>query len=77
MQNEITSRLANQLGAELIAAEAARPTEHSDALDYILRGRLEHRASRLRQPVLEEVLATELDGVEAQFAGDEREEGPV
>jgi hypothetical protein len=31
----------------------------------------------LRQPVLEEVLATELDGVEAQFAGDEREEGPV
>jgi TolB-like protein/Flp pilus assembly protein TadD len=39
LQNEITSRLANALGVELIAAEAARPTEHPDALDYILRGR--------------------------------------
>jgi len=39
LQNEITSRLANTLGVELIAAEAARPTEHPDALDYILRGR--------------------------------------
>jgi adenylate cyclase len=39
LQNEITSCLANALGVELIAAEAARPTEHPDALDYILRGR--------------------------------------
>jgi TolB-like protein/Tfp pilus assembly protein PilF len=39
LQSEITSRLANALGVELIAAEAARPTEHPDALDYILRGR--------------------------------------
>jgi TolB-like protein len=39
LQNEITSRLANALGAELIAAEAARPTDNPDALDYILRGR--------------------------------------
>ena len=39
LQNEITSQLANALGVELIAAEAARPTEHPDALDYILRGR--------------------------------------
>jgi adenylate cyclase len=39
LQNEITSRLANALGVELIAAEAARPSEHPDALDYILRGR--------------------------------------
>jgi TolB-like protein len=39
LQNEITSRLANAIGVELIAAEAARPTEHPDALDYILRGR--------------------------------------
>ena len=39
LQNEITSRLTNALGVELIAAEAARPTEHLDALDYILRGR--------------------------------------
>jgi adenylate cyclase len=39
LQNEITSQLANALGVELIAVEAARPTEHPDALDYILRGR--------------------------------------
>src|SRR5262249_8173606 len=39
LQNEITSRIANELGVELIAAEAARPTEHPDALEYILRGR--------------------------------------
>jgi adenylate cyclase len=39
LQNEITSRLAHALGVELITAEVARPTEHPDALDYILRGR--------------------------------------
>jgi len=39
LQNEITSRIANALGVELIAAEAARPTEHPDGLDYVLRGR--------------------------------------
>ena len=39
LQDEITSRIANALGIELIAVEAARPTEHPDALDYILRGR--------------------------------------
>jgi TolB-like protein len=44
LQNEITQQLANALGVELIVAEAARPTEHPDALDYILRG----RATRLR-----------------------------
>jgi hypothetical protein len=38
LQNEITGRLANALGVELIAAEAARPAEHPDALDYILQG---------------------------------------
>jgi TolB-like protein/Tfp pilus assembly protein PilF len=39
LQNEITGRIANALGLELIAAEAARPTENPDAPDYILRGR--------------------------------------
>ena len=39
LQNEITSCLAHALGAELIAAEAARPTDNPDALDYILKGR--------------------------------------
>jgi len=39
LQDEITARIANALGVELVAREAARPTEHPDALDYILRGR--------------------------------------
>jgi TolB-like protein/class 3 adenylate cyclase/Flp pilus assembly protein TadD len=39
LQNEITGRIANTLGIELIGAEAARPAEHPDALDYIFRGR--------------------------------------
>jgi tetratricopeptide (TPR) repeat protein len=39
LQDEITRRIAIALGAELIGAEAARPTNHPDALDYILRGR--------------------------------------
>jgi adenylate cyclase len=39
LQDEITSRIAVALGAELVGAEAARPTNHPDALDYILRGR--------------------------------------
>jgi len=38
LQDEITSRVANALGVELIAAEAARPTRNPDARDYNLRG---------------------------------------
>jgi len=39
MQNEITSRIAIALNLELLAAEAARPTDRPDARDYILRAR--------------------------------------
>ena len=39
LQDEITSRIAFALNVELIAAEATRPTDRPDALDYILRGR--------------------------------------
>jgi TolB-like protein/DNA-binding winged helix-turn-helix (wHTH) protein len=39
LQNEITGRIGNTLNLELMAAEAARPTVHPDALDYIFRGR--------------------------------------
>jgi TolB-like protein len=39
LQNEITGRLANTLGAELIAMAAARPSEHPDSHDFVLRGR--------------------------------------
>src|SRR5271166_5208639 len=72
LQNEITSRIANALGVELIAAEAARPTEHPDALDYILRG----RAAGLKPPsrenfaemisLFEHALALDPQSVEAQ-----------
>jgi adenylate cyclase len=72
LQNEITGRLANALGIELIAAEAARPAEHRDALDYILRG----RAARLKPNsrasfaeaigLYEHALAIDPQSVEAQ-----------
>jgi TolB-like protein len=39
LQNEITGRIAVALDLELVAAEAARPTEHPGALDRIFRGR--------------------------------------
>jgi TolB-like protein/class 3 adenylate cyclase/Flp pilus assembly protein TadD len=39
LQDEITRRLANALNAELLGAEATRPTDNPDALDYIFRGR--------------------------------------
>jgi len=72
LQDEITSRIANALGVELIAAEAARPTEHPTALDYILRG----RAARLKPnsrhafaeaiSLFEQALALDPQSVEAQ-----------
>jgi TolB-like protein len=39
LQDEITRRIAVALNLELIGAEAARPTERPDAMDYMLRGR--------------------------------------
>jgi tetratricopeptide (TPR) repeat protein len=39
LQDEVTSQIAVALNLELIGAEAARPTEDPDALDYMLRGR--------------------------------------
>ena len=72
LQNEITSRLANALGVELVAAEADRPTEHSDALDCILRGRAVLLTPRTRDTHLhaiglyERALALDPQSVEAQ-----------
>ncbi len=40
LQDEITSQIAFALNIELTVAEAARPTEHPDALDYLFRGRV-------------------------------------
>ena len=39
VQDEITRQIAAALSTKLIMTEAARPAEHPDALDYILRGR--------------------------------------
>jgi TolB-like protein/DNA-binding winged helix-turn-helix (wHTH) protein len=39
LQNDITGRIAVALDGVLIGAETSRPTDHPDALDYILRGR--------------------------------------
>jgi adenylate cyclase len=39
LQDEATSQIAVALNLELTDAEARRPTDHPDALDYILRGR--------------------------------------
>jgi TolB-like protein/class 3 adenylate cyclase len=72
VQSEITSRLANALGVELIAAEAARPIEHPDALDYILRGRAILLKPRTRDThreainLYERALALDPQSVEAQ-----------
>jgi adenylate cyclase len=67
LQNEITSQIANALNLELIGAEAARPIEHPDALDYILRG----RAARL-QPNSRKVLAEAISLFERALALDPR-----
>jgi len=39
LQDEVTSRIAVALNLELLSAEAARRTEHPDALEFILRAR--------------------------------------
>ena len=72
LQTEITSRIANALGIELIAAEAARPTDNPDALDYILRGRaaglkpVSRAAHAERIGMFEHALALDPQSVEAQ-----------
>jgi adenylate cyclase len=55
LQNEITGRIAIALNVELIGAEAARPTEHPEALDYIFRGRVEMGKPRTRDSYAEAI----------------------
>jgi len=72
LQDEITGRIANALGVELIAAEAARKTNNPDALDYVLLGRAV--LSKPRTPdtyreainLFEHALALDPQSVEAQ-----------
>jgi TolB-like protein len=72
LQDEITSRIAVTLDLELVRAEAARTTEHPDALDYILRGRAASNKPPSRDKYAESIslyeraLALDPRSVEAQ-----------
>jgi len=70
IQDEITGRIANTLGWELIGAEATRPTDRPEALDYLLRGRAVHGNVRenIEKAVdlFEHALALDPSSVEAQ-----------
>jgi TolB-like protein/class 3 adenylate cyclase len=72
LQDEITRRIAVALNLELVDAEAARPTEHPDTLDYILRGRAIHARPPSREKYAESIglferaLALDPGSVEAQ-----------
>jgi adenylate cyclase len=74
LQNEITGRIAIALNIRLVDAEAARPTEHPDALDYILRGLAARHKPNGRNVYAEAIglyeraLALEPGSVEAQSA---------
>jgi TolB-like protein/class 3 adenylate cyclase/Tfp pilus assembly protein PilF len=72
LQDEITSRIAIALNLELVAAEAARSTEHPDALDYVLQGRFANAKPPSRDKyaeaisLFERALALDRQSVEAQ-----------
>jgi adenylate cyclase len=51
VQNEITGRIANTHGWELIGAETARPTDRPGALDYLLRGRAVFGTGNVRENI--------------------------
>jgi len=55
LQNEITGRIANALNVELVGVEAARPTDHPEALDYIFRGRAAHNKGSSREAFAEAI----------------------
>jgi adenylate cyclase len=72
LQDEVTNRIAITLNLELIGAEAARPTEHPEALDYILRGRAMQFRPNSRElcaeaiSLYERALTLDPESVEAQ-----------
>jgi len=74
LQDEITRRIAFALNVELARAEAARPTQHPDAVDYCFRGRAVVRggpSSRERYveaiSLYEHALALDPQSVEAKY----------
>ena len=69
VQDEITSWIAIELNFNLLAAEAAKPTENPTALDYLLRGRAAMMAPSSQEryvralPLLERALALDPQSV--------------
>jgi adenylate cyclase len=55
LQNEITGRIANALNVELVGVEAARPTDHPEAVDYIFRGRAANNKGSSRDAFAEAI----------------------
>jgi len=72
VQSEVTSWIANALNLELLSAEAARPAERPDVLDYILRARAAWNRPNSRErhgeviSLYEQALALDPRSVEAQ-----------
>jgi adenylate cyclase len=73
LQDEITSQIAFALNIELTVAEAARATEHAEAMDYVFRGRalLQGRSPSRNSygeaiRLLEQALALDPQSAEAQ-----------
>jgi adenylate cyclase len=62
LQDEITRRIAIALNIEITTAEAARPTQNPDALDYVLRGR-----AALYRPISQENYAEAMNLFEHAF----------
>jgi len=67
LQNEITGRIGYALKVELITAEAARPTENPDALDYLFRA-----AAAFYKPPTRESYAEAISLLEQALALDPR-----
>jgi TolB-like protein/class 3 adenylate cyclase/Tfp pilus assembly protein PilF len=71
VQDEITGRIANALNLELMRAEAARPTDNPNAMDYIFKGRAAFAKGTGESPaeaisLFERALALDPRSVEAQ-----------
>ena len=72
LQDEITRRIAIALSLELMKAEAARPTENPDGMDYIFRGRAIRAKGAARENIAEAIglferaLALDPRSIEAQ-----------
>jgi tetratricopeptide (TPR) repeat protein len=65
LQSEITSRIAMALSVAMVSAEALRPTEHPEVLDYIFRG----RAAGLK-PISRDSIAEQIGWFERALALD-------